>query len=162
MTENPNPNTNVVEGLVRQLYGLGAVQREISRHALAQLGGQGFRALAVVAVEGPQRVSAVAQHLGVDLSVASRQVAALVAEGYVERARDPEDGRAQIVALTPRGRRALRDSHKRMVAAFEAVLAGWSADEVAALSAGLGRLREDFLGLSGHEDTDENEKEMVG
>lgn len=140
-----------VEDLVRQLYGLGAVQRELSRHALAELGGQGFRALAVVAVHGPQRVSGIAHQLGVDLSVASRQVAALVAEGYVVRARDPEDGRAQIVELTARGEGALRESHRRMVAAFEQVLAPWSAEEVAALAAGLARLREDFLGLSAPE-----------
>jgi DNA-binding MarR family transcriptional regulator len=151
-------DTAEVENLVRQLYGLGAVQRELSRHALAQLGGQGFRALAVVAVEGPQRVSAIAQRLGVDLSVASRQVAALVAEGYAERRRDPDDGRAQIVELTPKGRRALRDSHRRMVAAFAEVLAPWSPDDVTALAAGLERLREDFLSLSAPEaDAHENE-----
>jgi DNA-binding MarR family transcriptional regulator len=161
MTET-DPSTDHVEDLVRQLYGLGAVQRELSRHALAQLGGQGFRALAVVAVQGPQRVSEIAQQLGVDLSVASRQVAALDAEGYVKRGPDPEDRRAQRVELTPRGRRVLRSSHQRMVAAFAEVLAGWSAGDVAALTALLGRLREDFLGLGASVAQDENEKEMVG
>ena len=59
-----------IEALVRQLYRLGMVQREIGRHAMAELGTQGFTALAVIQVHGPLRVSDVAQRLGVDLSVA--------------------------------------------------------------------------------------------
>ena len=77
-----------IEALVRQLYGLGMVQRDIGRHAMAELGTQGFHALAVLQVHGPLRVSDVAHRLGVDLSVASRQIASLAAEGYVERRED--------------------------------------------------------------------------
>src|SRR3954454_24108244 len=89
-----------IEALVRQLYGLGMVQRDISRHAMAELGSQGFTALAAIQVHGPLRVSDVALRLGVDLSVASRQVAALADEGHVERRRDDRDRRAQLVAVT--------------------------------------------------------------
>jgi hypothetical protein len=63
--------------LVRQLYGLGMVNREIGRHALAELGTPGFTGLAVIQVDGPLRVSDVAQRLGMDLSLASRQIASL-------------------------------------------------------------------------------------
>lgn len=135
------------EALVRQLYGLRRVLRDIGRHALAELGGQGFTALAVVAVQGPLRVSDVAQDLGVDLSVASRQLAALAADGYVERRPDANDRRAQLVEITPAGRRALTDAHRRMVAAFDEVLSGWSAAEVDALRAGIERLRADHAAL---------------
>jgi DNA-binding MarR family transcriptional regulator len=133
-----------IEALVRQLYGLGMVQRDISRHAMAELGTQGFVALGVLEVHGPQRVSEVAQRLHVDLSVASRQIAALAAEGYVERREDDRDRRAQLVAPTRAGRRVLRESHRRMVAAFERVLDDWSDEDVNALTRGLERLREDF------------------
>src|SRR5919202_5123816 len=133
-----------IEALVRQLYGLGMVQRDIARHALAELGSQGFVALGVLEVHGPQRISEVAQRLGVDLSVASRQIAALAAEGYVERREDDRDRRAQLVAVTRAGRRVLRESHRRMVAAFTRVLGSWSDEDVNALTGGLERLREDF------------------
>jgi DNA-binding MarR family transcriptional regulator len=133
-----------IEGLVRQLYGLGMVQRDIGRHAMAELGTQGFTALAVLQVHGPQRVSEVAQRLGVDLSVASRQIGALAAEGYVERREDDRDRRAQMVAVTRAGRRVLRESHRRMVAAFTRVLESWSDEDVDALTGGLERLRHDF------------------
>jgi DNA-binding MarR family transcriptional regulator len=137
-----------IEALVRQLYGLGMVQRDIARHAMAELGTQGFTALAVLQVHGPQRISEVAHRLGVDLSVASRQIAALAAEGYIERREDDRDRRAQLVAVTRAGRRVLRESHRRMVAAFTRVLGSWSDEDVDALTGGLERLREDFARLA--------------
>ena len=88
------------EDLVIALYRLGLVQRSIARHALAELGSQGFTALAVIQRQGPVRVSEVAEQLSVDLSVASRQVAALVLAGYVEREPDPDDRRASRLRPT--------------------------------------------------------------
>ena len=113
-------STDTVQQLVRQLYGLGLVQREINRHALAQLGSQGFAALAIVGLHGPLRVSDVAARLHVDLSVASRQVAALDRAGHVTRSPDGDDRRALVVALTDGGRDVLRDTHRRMVDGLQA------------------------------------------
>ena len=137
-----------IESLVRQLYGLGMVQRDIGRHAMAELGTQGFHALAVLQVHGPLRVSDVAHRLGVDLSVASRQIASLAAEGYVERREDSRDRRAQLVAVTRSGRKVLRESHRRMVAGFTRVLEGWSDEDVNTLTGGLERLRDDLARLA--------------
>jgi DNA-binding MarR family transcriptional regulator len=142
-----DPSTPI-EALVRQLYGLGMVQRDIGRHAMAELGTQGFHALAVLQLYGPLRISDVAQRLGVDLSVASRQIASLAAEGYVERREDPQDRRAQLVAVTRAGRKVLRESHRRMVAGFTRVLESWSDEDVNALTSGLERLRDDFARLA--------------
>ena len=135
-----------VENLVKQLYGLGAVRRELARHALRELGGQGFTALVAVYVHGPARVSDVAGHLGVDLSVASRQVQALIAAGYVEREPDPDDRRAQRLTITEAGTHALRESHRRMVHVFSNALEGWSESDLTSLSDGLARLSADFSG----------------
>jgi len=136
-------NTNAVEDLVRSLYRLGMVQRELARHALAELGTQGFVALGVIHLHGPVRVSDVAQSLNVALSVASRQVTALERAGYVERETDPDDGRAHRVSATKTGRKVLEESHRRMVNAFSRALEGWSPADIAALSESLERLRED-------------------
>jgi DNA-binding MarR family transcriptional regulator len=136
-------NMNAVEDLVRSLYRLGMVQRELARHALAELGTQGFVALGVIHLHGPVRVSDVAQRLNVALSVASRQLAALERAGYVERDTDPQDGRAHRVSISAAGRKVLEESHRRMVHAFSRALEGWSAEEIAALSESLERLRED-------------------
>lgn len=130
--------------LVRSLYRLGFVQREIARHASAELGSQGFVALAVLRTDGPLRLSALAQKLGLDLSVVSRQVTALVDAGYVTREPDPDDGRAQVLTPTPAGVQKLEEAHGRMVDAFAHALRDWDEDEVKRLAAGLDRLREDF------------------
>jgi DNA-binding MarR family transcriptional regulator len=140
--------SETIENLVRQLYGLGTVRREIGRHALAELGSQGFTALGVVHVHGPIRVSDVAQHLAVDLSVASRQVRALIDAGYVDREPYPDDARATLVSTTDAGRRVLEESHRRMVHAFGRVLDGWSDEDIAALTRSLERLRSDFTQTS--------------
>jgi DNA-binding MarR family transcriptional regulator len=133
-----------IEELIRQIYGLGVVRREISRHALAELGSQGFNALAAIWKDGPMRVSDVAHQLGVDLSVASRQVAALINAGYVEREADSTDRRASVVSLTDAGRQVLKESHRRMVHAFSNALEGWSEGDIERLSGGLARLNNDF------------------
>jgi DNA-binding MarR family transcriptional regulator len=133
-----------VEKLVRAVYGLGHVRRQIGRHALAELGTQGFTALAIVHVHGPMRVSDVAAQLAVDVSVASRQLSALIDGGYVVREPDPDDRRAWLVRISDAGRSVLKESHRRMVHTFGEVLGGWSAADVAALSTGLERLRADF------------------
>jgi DNA-binding MarR family transcriptional regulator len=136
-------NPDAVEQLVRSLYRLGMVQRQLARHALAELGSQGFVALGVIHVHGPVRVSDVAQTLNVALSVASRQVAALESAGYVTRDPDPEDRRAHRVTATDSGRQVLKESHRRMVHAFSQALEGWTTEELESLSTALDRLRED-------------------
>lgn len=138
-----------IEDLARAIYRLATVQRALSRHALAELGSQGFTALAITHRDGAVRVSEIARRLSVDLSVASRQVAALEQAGYVTREPDPDDGRAYRITITAAGTRVLHDSHRRMIGAFEEALGAWSEEELAALAAGLNRLREDFTGTAG-------------
>lgn len=138
----PATREDKIEDLVKLLYRLGAVRRELMTHALPELGGQGFIALAAVYRQGPARVSDIAAALNVDLSVASRQVQVLVQAGYVEREPDPEDGRATLLSLTDSGLQALRDSHHRMVAASQEALRDWETSEIEALSRSLARLRE--------------------
>lgn len=135
---------HAIEGLVREVYGLGEVRRELGRHALAGLGSPGFVALAEVCDHGPLRVSEVAQRLAVDVSVVSRQVGALCAAGYVVREPDPSDRRAQQIVATEAGRAVLDASHRRMVQVLVQALGGWSAQEVDEVSRALARLREAF------------------
>jgi DNA-binding MarR family transcriptional regulator len=92
------------------------------------------------------RISEAAQKLSVDLSVASRQVTALVKAGYLERDSDPGDRRAYIVRTSDAGTKVLEESHRRMVHAFQQALDGWTSEDVAAVSDGLARLTAVFTG----------------
>ena len=54
--------------------------------------------------DGPRRVSDLAGCVHSDVSTVSRQVSGLVTHALVEKVPDPQDGRAQVLSLTPSGR----------------------------------------------------------
>jgi DNA-binding MarR family transcriptional regulator len=137
------PDVVAVEHLIRQLYGLGGVRRELSR-AAGRSATHSFAALGAVHHRGPCRVSDIASDLQVDLSVASRQIAGHVTDGLLERRPDPDDGRAQLLHLTPAGHDAIHQAHGDMVAVLGAALADWSPADVSALGSGLERLVQSF------------------
>jgi DNA-binding MarR family transcriptional regulator len=79
--------------------------------------------------EGPMGVKALAEGMGIDSSTVTRQVAPLVESGLVKRTSHPEDGRAVVLALSPRGHARLeevRASRRRLMAV---VTAEWTQDE---------------------------------
>ncbi|MGB9306290.1 MAG: MarR family winged helix-turn-helix transcriptional regulator, partial [Mycobacterium sp.] len=57
---------------------------------------------------GGLHASDLADQLGVSRQAVAQAVAALERNGYVIREPNPDDARAQIIELTPRGRQALR------------------------------------------------------
>lgn len=59
--------------------------------------------------KGPMGVKALAASMGIDSSTVTRQVAPLVDTGLVKRTSHPEDGRAVVLHLSPRGRSRLED-----------------------------------------------------
>jgi DNA-binding MarR family transcriptional regulator len=66
----------------------------------------------------------------VDLSVASRSISQLEELGYVERTRDPADGRAWLVQVTPAGRDRLDQVRIAFAAHVRGLLPGWTDAEV--------------------------------
>ena len=75
-------------------------------------------ALRVVVTEGPQRMGALAERLGVTVATASRTVDALVGAGLVRREADRADARAVRVVPTARGRREFRLRKERFARAL--------------------------------------------
>jgi DNA-binding MarR family transcriptional regulator len=89
--------------------GSGPVEITVGQH----------RVLTLLAEHTTLSVSAMAEHLGVDQSNASRHCARLQKLGLVSRRRAERDGRAIDVALTAAGRRqlnAIRDAWRHEVA----------------------------------------------
>jgi DNA-binding MarR family transcriptional regulator len=70
---------------------------------------------------GGATVADVAEHLGVTKQAASQLVDHLVQHGYVTREPHPDDARARLLTLTPRGRACTRAAER----AAAAVVAGW-------------------------------------
>jgi DNA-binding MarR family transcriptional regulator len=75
-------------------------------------------ALRVVVREGPCRMGALAEALGVTVATASRTVDALAAQKLVRRERDLADARAVQVVATASGKREHLVRRKRFVAAL--------------------------------------------
>lgn len=80
---------------------------------------------------GPQRAADLAEALDVDKGAISRQVAHLIALGLVSKAKDPDDGRALRLTLTPAARERLEEVRQARLAWVGEQLGDWSPDELA-------------------------------
>jgi DNA-binding MarR family transcriptional regulator len=130
---------------VAQLVRTG---RHLSARAATQLYGElpsyGWAMLVPLQRDGDQRCSALALQVGVDVSVASRQLAVLERLGYVERRPDPQDGRASLLSLTLAGGQALAAARELRAEWALTALAGWDESEAGLLSDLLDRLVTDL------------------
>ena len=97
--------------------------------------------------QGRLRLSDLAAALYVSMPTASRQVKQLEAAGLVRRAGDPADGRASLLELTPKGRRALERLRAARRRALAEILSSWDGDERAQLAVLLRRLAGDLASL---------------
>jgi DNA-binding MarR family transcriptional regulator len=135
---------------VGQLVRVG---RHISSRAAAQLYGAlpsfGWALLVPLERDGDQRCSALAAQAGVDVSVASRQLAVLERSGHVERHADPRDGRASLLRITPAGIEALAAARTLRSDWALGALAGWDEADARQLGDLLDRLVTDLAAVDG-------------
>lgn len=136
---------DVVREVAAELHRLQGAHRELRRGT----GGEGIT-LAAVAVlrsvqeHGPCVLARLADDAGLDVSVVSRHVSALVASGLVARTVDPGDARAHPVSVTTEGERVLAETGRALLRRWDGALAHWSDAELADLAATLRRLRADL------------------
>ena len=72
-----------------------------------------FRLLVVLDTRGPVKLTALAEHLAVNPSTATRMVDRLVAAGLVSREANPASRRELVVALTESGSAVVREVTQR-------------------------------------------------
>ena len=87
-------------------------------------------AVLVAVRDEPARVGDIAERIISDASTVSRQVSHLTSLGLIEKVPDPEDGRAQLAALTEEGRGVLDELVVRREAWFDELLADWPEEDV--------------------------------
>src|SRR3954468_6782640 len=136
------------ERITASLSALIRAGRHISARAATQINGElpsfGWALLLPLERDGEQRCSALAAQAGVDVSVVSRQVAALERAGFVERRPDPRDGRASLIGLTPAGTGALPATRAERAHWAAAALPGWDEQDAERLGDLLDRLVTDL------------------
>lgn len=94
--------------------------------------------------QGACRLTALAEELHLELSVASRQVNALAEAQAITRDRDPDDRRAWVIAIADGGRDtlcAIEEGRRRW---FEAVLTGFSPRQRATAARVIGAVNREW------------------
>ncbi|MFI6349444.1 MarR family winged helix-turn-helix transcriptional regulator [Streptomyces sp. NPDC050560] len=89
--------------------------------------------------EGPMGVKALAASMGIDSSTVTRQVAPLVDAGLVKRTSHPEDGRAVVLELSPRGLERLEEVRSSRRTLMAQLTEDWEQEERAQFCALLTR-----------------------
>ncbi|MGY2085538.1 MarR family winged helix-turn-helix transcriptional regulator [Blastococcus sp. SYSU DS0539] len=117
-----------------------AISARLARELHPDLDGAAYGLLALLQDAGPLRASDLVARLGLDKSTVSRQLSSLVDLGLVDRAADPDDGRAQVLTPSTEGAARLARIRTARRARWESDLAGWPAEDVATLAALLERL----------------------
>ncbi|MFD8613112.1 MULTISPECIES: MarR family winged helix-turn-helix transcriptional regulator [unclassified Streptomyces] len=132
------------EELVRQFSAIGAVKRELGRILPDGCSSASAAVLALLSRYGDIRMGRLAELLAVDMSVISRQVAHMAAQGWIDRSPDPADRRSRILRLTPEGRDQLDELSERTTRLLADRLSDWTDDEVGRLIRLMARLRSSF------------------
>jgi DNA-binding MarR family transcriptional regulator len=104
--------------------------RLMERKRLSKVGEHGveraaYVLLARLVIDGPHRSNALAEAVHSDPSTVSRQIAALVRIGYVERRSDPADGRACLLAATDEGHRVFEANRERRNHEISRITSDW-------------------------------------
>ena len=99
-------------GAIHLLRGLAAVDRQ------AGLTQARRSALSVIVLGGPRSLGALAAAEGVAGPTMTRIVDGLVSAGLAERAADPDDGRAVVIAPTAAGDSLMRAAARRRMTAI--------------------------------------------
>ncbi|MGK3956397.1 MarR family winged helix-turn-helix transcriptional regulator [Arthrobacter sp. R4] len=137
---------NVTAALVYELLG---VQRALRRIDTASLRGEGLGVALHFVLrsisDGECRATQLAGRLGVGAPVLSRQIAELEVQGFVVRRKDPNDGRAHLLALTPAGKDKLRYEQTQRSALFQECLGEWSDSDAADAAKALRQLTESLM-----------------
>ncbi|MFD9940506.1 MarR family winged helix-turn-helix transcriptional regulator [Nonomuraea sp. NPDC059023] len=95
----------------------------------------------------PRRVGAIAQALHVESPHVTRTVTKLERQGLLERVRDPDDGRAWRIWLTPRGTDVAQVCLRVNLELFETAMAAWDPQDRADLTRLLGKLSTEMTAI---------------
>ena len=98
-----------------------------------------------LALAEPVRAGELANRLTVEASHVTRQVQQLERTGYVTRVPDPDDRRAQLIALTEAGRATVERIRLVGCLGMQQALGAWPAEDLGTLAVLFRRMVDDFI-----------------
>lgn len=135
------PASDLEDRLIRA-FGVIARASKTSLSASMERGAQWL--LLTLDRSGPMRASQLAAACELDGSTVSRHTRQLEGNGLVSRTPDPQDGRAQLVAITPAGRRLVGEIQERRRQLIAGRLHTWSRDDLQTLTTLMTRLADEI------------------
>ncbi|MEP7089956.1 MAG: MarR family transcriptional regulator [Nocardioidaceae bacterium] len=138
----PTPDT-AEDALMSLMMALGRRMRQ--RQPGDAIDYSAFPILKLLSHQGPMRLSALAQVLGLDASTVSRHARQLEDSGLLERSDDPDDRRASRVAVSEHGNDCLAKGFETRRHLISNALEGWTPDERETLRVLLHRLVESLM-----------------
>jgi len=143
----PESRSTALDHLETEMAVLARRLENASRRSAThrRLDRAGYLLARTIDSNGPTSVNQLAQLLGLDGSTVTRQVTALADRGFVDRRRDPNDGRAIVVSLTGSGRREMKSVRVARMGRLAQSVAEWSPTDVATLADLLERLNDSLV-----------------
>jgi DNA-binding MarR family transcriptional regulator len=138
------PVADVADTLVALMRSFQRAKARYVTSTIQDVDWAGQVVLRLIAGSGPMRASEVAGCLHSDPSTVSRHVASMVKDGLLERRADPEDGRASILALTPKADAVIAEYERLRLTHFADMLSDWSERDLTRFAALLRRFTDDF------------------
>ena len=135
--EGQQHTTSPEESVLSALMTIGRLMRQ--RFQGDEIEPGTFWLLKGLAAHDALRVTELATLANLDASTVSRHVQQLHRVGLIDRTPDPDDGRAQRVALSSQGRALLHDGLARRRALLGKSFAGWDRKEIETLDTLLAR-----------------------
>ncbi|MDO5366735.1 MarR family winged helix-turn-helix transcriptional regulator [Kocuria sp.] len=145
--ETMSVSQETASALVQELFELQRVMRRVLKASITEreLSVVQMSLLSHLASVPARRAKDIGAESGLGASVMSRQLSHLEKLGFIERTPDPEDGRAQLVQITERGRTAVADNLESDTRGLIERLGALSEDDAARTRQDLNRLTETFL-----------------
>lgn len=134
----------VADNVIGLLRSFGRARARMLAAAAHDVEWSAHVLLKCLSTGGSMRAGELAETIHSDPSTVSRQVAALVKEGLLERRADPVDGRASLLVLTKKAEAVLAEHDRIRLDYFARVVADWSAEDLATFAALLARFTTDY------------------
>lgn len=136
---SPQARLGVQLGIVSQLY-TGLLTRLLDPHGVTY--PQFALLVHLSRRSGPARVSDMATAVELTQPAVTKMVQKFADAGWVTVQRDSADQRNRPVTMTAEGRTRVQAIQRDFGPTFDAMLQGWTTDEIARLTADLGRLTQ--------------------
>jgi DNA-binding MarR family transcriptional regulator len=93
---------------------------------------------------GPLGINELSDQLRLNVSTASRQVAAMESKEFIRRYPDPKNGRISLIVMTKEGKEILHNAQKSRQERLSDILKDWSEEDLNVLQRNLTRLNQDI------------------